>query len=186
MGRVELDTDIEMLSVVNEKDEEISFSCDKDELHEKKLYHRGVHVFLERPRTKERPAGFVIQHKRPESENGGTWSSAASGHVRYRESYEEAAIREVYEELDIIMDPDELQEITTVWASPDTGYEFVKLYSYLMGPKDEIIPNPDELDGVAIYQLKDIEEAIDEDRESFSPVFVILLNMFLTLNKSKE
>ncbi len=68
----------------------------KEEVYSKKLPHRIVHVFVINPKT-----GEVYLQKRSESKDflPGYWCTSAGGHVRAGESFEEAARRELLEEL---------------------------------------------------------------------------------------
>ena len=56
----------------------------------------------------------------------GLWDSSASGHLNVAETYHDAAVREVFEELGISRDVD---FISVIEASENTGWEFVHLYS---------------------------------------------------------
>lgn len=117
--------------VVNEKNEIIYHIVGKDSLHNKEkgyLRHRSIHLFVEVYGGK-----MIIQKKAAHTENGGLWSSAVSGHVETHDNnYENAAIREAEEELGLKVMLGDLLEIGTLPASEETGWEFVKLFTYLM------------------------------------------------------
>lgn len=86
---------VEYLDVVNDKDEAIG-RANQEEVYEKKLNHRIVHVFVINPETKD-----VFIQKRAETKSflPGYYCTSAGGHVKSGESYEEAAKRELKEEL---------------------------------------------------------------------------------------
>lgn len=169
----------EYYSIVDYQDKFVFNTSGKKALHDGEMMHRGVHLFIERPASKNISAGFVMQLKNKTTENGETWSSAVSGHVLAGETYRNAAIREAKEELGISIDPSELAEVLKLKASKYTGFEFVTLFSYILGSTDRLDPNPDELDGIAIHKISDIEKRIVDKPVIFSPVFIRLFNKFL-------
>lgn len=166
----------EVFWVVDEKDSPLFPVYGKEVLHSNNYRHRGVHVFIE-----VFGGYFIIQKKATNTENGGLLSSAVSGHVRYGETYKEAAIREVKEELGLKVDPDELEEIAYVHPCKATNNEFVKLYSYLLDPREESIQiNEAEMDGIIIVPLNEVIEDVDKNRNKYSSAFIFLLNIFIT------
>lgn len=89
----------EMLDVVD-NDDMIIGKATYEEVHEKKLTHRIVHVFVLNNNRQ------VYLQKRSETRSymPGAWCTSAGGHVRSGESYEQAAKRELEEELGIKAD----------------------------------------------------------------------------------
>jgi len=169
----------EIFWVVDEHDVPLRIVYGKDYLHENGFFHRAVHVFIE-----VFGGYFIVQQKAKHTENGGLLSSSVSGHVRYGESYLEAAIRETKEELGLDVESEELEEIAYVSACGVTNNEFVKLYSYLLDPTKEVITiNEEELDGIIILPLGELIEDIADNPNKYSPAFKFLLNIFLTYNK---
>jgi 16S rRNA (adenine1518-N6/adenine1519-N6)-dimethyltransferase len=162
-------------------DEILGWSDDKEFLHKYNQPHRAVHVFIE-----TYGGGFILQKKGPKSENANMWSSAASGHVEGYETYEEAAIREVKEELGLVVDESEFERVCKVYPCEETANEFVVLFSYLMDmDKESIDPNPEEIAGVRRLPLKELLLSVDSHRDTYSPAFVMLLNMYLELHGMK-
>ena len=86
---------MEMMDVVNEQDEIIN-TVSQPEIYEKKLTHRIVHVFVLNPEN-----GKIYLQKRSDMKSylPGYYCTSAGGHVRSGESYEEAAKRELQEEI---------------------------------------------------------------------------------------
>jgi len=154
----------------------------KEELHSNNYIHRGVHVFIE-----VFGGYFILQKKAKHTENGGLLSSSVSGHVRYGESYIEAAIREAKEELGLTIDPFELEEVAYLQPCKETSNEFVKLYSYLLDPREEIIRiNESELEGIIIMPFREIIDDVSSNPDKYSPAFRILLNIFITQNNVED
>ena len=172
-----------MFPVVNENDEIISSIYSKKELHDKNYKHRAVHIFVE---TFGR--GFILQLKGKNSENAGKWSSAVSGHVECRESYEEAAIREAKEELGLEIDKKELIRIIKIAACKETNNEFVVLFTYLMDRNTESIKldlneveneEENEVENVLIVPLTDVIRDVNKNLSDYSPAFIKLLDEWL-------
>ena len=174
---------VETYAIVNGKDEQIHASFSKKELHRDKLLHRGVHLFIEVFGGK-----FLLQKKanRPDIENAGKWSSAVSGHVRFNESYESAVLRESLEELQLLINPAEMRHILKDFPTEKNGFEFVRLFSYLLDPKKEFPKISEEVDEIAIVPLAFLIIDVHRHSDSYSPVFVDLFNKFLVLEKGLE
>ncbi|RJQ19057.1 NUDIX domain-containing protein [Candidatus Woesearchaeota archaeon] len=85
----------EILDIVDANDRVIGSAKSKD-VYAQKLLHRIVHVFVINPKTNQ-----VYFQKRAESKSylPGFYCTSAGGHVRSGESYEQAARRELKEEL---------------------------------------------------------------------------------------
>lgn len=169
----------ECFGVVGEGDIFLYKALDKDDLHRDNKCHRGIHILVE-----TFGGGMIIQKKAAHTENGGKWSSAVSGHVRLGESYAGAAIREAKEELGLSIEGEDLTRIAKVNPSKETGNEFVVLYTYLLDPsKEEAVIGCDEVDELITCPLKDLIADMDKGVSEYSPAFVLLFNIFLTLYK---
>ena len=172
----------ESFSLVNKDDKHVLTVVGKDALHATPGYHRSVHVFVEVFGGK-----FLLQKKSKGTENGGKWSSAISGHVRYTEDYIDAAIREADEELGLVIRATELHKVTKMPPSASNGYEFSTLFTYLMDPKTEKLTlDPTEVDEIAINRLMDVVNDVEKHRDEYSPAFVALFNIFLALERGIE
>lgn len=166
--------------VVDERDELLFNIRGKDRLHAINQYHRGVHIFIETFGVGN--VGFVLQLKHKDSENGGKWSSAISGHVQAGETYQEAAIREAEEELGLEIPTNELVEVVKAGQCEETNKEFVTLYTYLLDRESEVLdPNSNEIKRVIISTRDHVIEDVARNRDKFSPAFVMLFNRWLTL-----
>jgi len=170
----------EILPIVNYNDQIIDTIVGKDRMHEKGYLHRGVHVFVE-----TFGGGFVLQKKAEGTENGGKWSSTASGHVRYKESYIEAAVREAKEELGLAVEGG-LLKIAYLHPCTETANEFVTLYSYLMDEDEHIKENAEEIDSILICPRKELIIDVLFYRELYSPAFVALFNVFIEFGNGEK
>jgi len=170
---------IEFFAVVDGDDNFMYAVKGKELLHTEGKLHRSIHLFIEVFGGK-----IIIQKKAPHTENGGKWSSAVSGHVRTGESYQDAVVREAKEELGIDIDKTDLIDIAKVSPSEETGNEFVTLYTYLLDPeKEDVRIACGEVDELVTCSLKDLIADVKKNGQNYSPAFMLLFNMFLTLYK---
>lgn len=114
--------DGEIFDVVDAQDQVLR-QATRGEVHRERLLHRAVHVFAINPR------GDVLLQQRSllKDAHPGVWDSSVSGHLDAGESYEQAAVRELEEEMGIQTDEAPL-EIARIAPSIHTGWEHVRLY----------------------------------------------------------
>jgi len=112
----------EMFDVVNERDEVID-RRPRSEVHRLGLLHRAVHVLVFNAR------GEVFLQKRSWTKDTcpGLWDSSSSGHVDSGEEYDACAVRELREEIGLVVaqTPERLFKLA---ACRETGQEFLWVY----------------------------------------------------------
>jgi len=113
----------EVFDLVDTRDQVIG-SAFRREIHRQGLLHRAIHIFWLRSN------GEVCLQRRSYAKDNcpGLLSSACAGHVDAGESYHAAAVRELSEELGIIVPSEQLREIDYAPHHPDLGHEFVRCY----------------------------------------------------------
>jgi isopentenyldiphosphate isomerase len=169
----------ESFAVVDDKDDYMYTVKGKEQLHRNSRLHRSIHLIIEVFGGK-----IIIQKKAPHTENGGKWSSAVSGHVRLGEACQDTVIREAKEELGIDIDKIDLINVAKVSPSEETGNEFVSVYTYLLDPeKEDIRMACDEVDELITCHLKDLIADVKKNEQNYSPAFIVVFNVFLTLYK---
>ena len=134
----------EIFDTVNERDEIIG-RASRREVHRFGLKHRAVHVLI----FNQRGEIFLQKRSMKKDTFPGAWDSSASGHLDAGESYDSCAVREVREELGLVLTatPERLFKMT---ACLETGQEHVWVYrEQAEGP---FRLNPDEL--VVVIQFK--------------------------------
>ncbi|MFU8893801.1 MAG: 16S rRNA (adenine(1518)-N(6)/adenine(1519)-N(6))-dimethyltransferase RsmA [Luteolibacter sp.] len=112
----------EVFDVVDENDQ-ITGTATRAEVHANKWIHRAVHIFLRNKR------GDVLLQQRSmlKDVHPGDWDSSVSGHLDSGETYEQAAYREVREEMGV--ESAELREIARIAPCQNTGWEHVRLFT---------------------------------------------------------
>ena len=111
----------EHMDIVNDKNE-VTGKTTQEEIYAKKLSHRIVHVFVIHPKTKQ-----VYFQKRAETKSflPGYYCTSAGGHVKSRESYEDAAKREMGEELGLKVP---VHKMNSLLFTSDGHKRFIELF----------------------------------------------------------
>lgn len=156
----------DVFDIVNEKDEIIG-QTERSEAHAKGLMHRASHVWIFNKKGE-----FLLQKRSAGKDTcPNMWTSSVCGHVDAGESYEDAAVREIIEEIGLEEAPT-IKEIGYEKAVPETAMEFTKLYiakseGPFRFPEDEI----SELRWVSIEEM---DRMILEEGETVAGVLKYL------------
>ena len=155
------DNSQEMFPIVDE-DGNILSAATRGECHGgSKLLHPVVHLHLFNSK------GEIYLQKRPEWKDiqPGKWDTAVGGHVDLGESISQALIREVREELGIL-----LEDAPTLLAhylfESDRERELVFVYKLVY---DGDVKPSEELDGGRFWSIKEIHENLE--KQVFTPNF---------------
>jgi len=151
---------MEFLDVVNDKDEVID-KASRNEIYEKSLKHRIVHVLLFNNEGR-----LALQlRSRNTSFCPGHWSTSAGGHVRSGETYEEAAMREMKEEIGIEASIKPLCKLK---------YKN-KLLKIFKAKYEGVCKFNEEVDNVIFFSLSQIKEMVKMG-DKFHPELLFLIN----------
>jgi len=106
---------------VVDKNDRIRGYASRSEVHGNNLRHRAVHILI------FNHSGEILLQKRSpwKDRHPLLWDSSAAGHVEANEDYDEAAARELMEELGVST---RLDRIGKLPASEKTGQEFIMVY----------------------------------------------------------
>ena len=157
------------LVVVDDKDNIVGEAY-KEEIEERKWNYRAVHIFI------FNSEGELLLGKRPEHISfGGTWTASAGGKVDAGESYEEAAHRELKEELGVEMELEE--RFSFVFEDPDGYKVFHKVFK---GEKESgFKPDKEEIAELKWIDIEFLKEDINENLEKYTAPFVQAFSSFL-------
>jgi 16S rRNA (adenine1518-N6/adenine1519-N6)-dimethyltransferase len=153
--------DGERFDVVDENDNVLTTEL-RSVVHEKNLRHRAVHILV------FNQAGELLLQKRSawKDREPSKWDSSAAGHLEPGESYEVGAIRETEEELGIRC---ELKPLGNIGACPNTGQEFVEVFTAQHdGPF--VLP-PSEIEDAAFFPTSVIKDWLGSRPQDFAPGF---------------
>lgn len=156
---------MEILTVVDSNNSVIG-QATEDEVYEKKLSHRVVHVLIFNDRgemalqMRSAKKSFCPLH----------WSTAVGGRVQVGEHYDDAAVRECKEELFLDSKPEFLYQDLYEDGTPIK--RFLAVYKILFnGP---FTVNKEEVDRVEFFSLPAIKNMIRHG-EKFHPELVHIL-----------
>lgn len=153
----------EFFDVVNAHDEPVG-RARRSEVHARGLLHRAVHVFV----FDEHGRVFVQKRSMKKDCSPGLWDSSCSGHLDAGEDYDDAAVRELGEELGLtITEPP--KRWFRIEACEETGQEFC--WVYRMRATGPLVLHPEEIDGGDWLTPEDVSERIAAKPEEFCPAF---------------
>lgn len=152
----------ERFPVVDEQDRVLG-EAPRSEVHGDNSRHRAVHILIFNKK------GEILLQKRTawKDRHPLRWDSSAAGHVTAGEGYDEAARRELQEELgiDIV-----LEKIGKLPASDRTDQEFIWVYH---GRHDgDFKTEPSEIDTVQFFPIALVTDWITARPKDFAPAFL--------------
>jgi isopentenyldiphosphate isomerase len=162
----------ELLDVVNDDDIVIAQEM-RSVVHRSGFLHRGVHVFLITPSGK-----LLVQQRGKDCETFPlALDCSISEHVKSGESYHQAALRGLAEEMGITgVHIHALVKFKMVYGPNDN--EICILYEGRMDQAG-IQFDPREVEGIAYFHLEELIELIHHGEMEFSSWFVQLINWYL-------
>ena len=161
----------ELLEIVDSQNKPLG-AMPRSEVHRQKLIHRSVLVLLY---NKEKKL-YLQQRSYKKDKYPGFWDLSASGHILAGESAEDAAIRELKEELGIELN--RLKFVHKISASSETDNEFIYLFS--TGLCSQIpIPNKKEVIRGIFVNKKELEYLINTFPSSLTPGIVFFWKLGL-------
>lgn len=114
---------IEWLDIVDDDDVVVG-RAPRDVIHREGHMHRAVHIMV----SNSQGLWFVQKRSANKDTNPGLWDTSAAGHVDSGESYQACAVRELQEELGIVVDEGALVSCGRLKPLEETGFEFVELF----------------------------------------------------------
>lgn len=159
----------EMFYVVDEDDNVVGYAP-RSECHDKGLIHRSVYVIV----INDRGEIFIQKRSLKKDLYPGYYACSASGHVEYGESYEEAARRELLEELGIEAP---LKEICKFKCFSDVEREISALF--ICRHNGPFRLNSEEVSGGEFISIEDLERIIETGERKFAYGSIIALREFL-------
>ena len=160
----------EIFDVVNERDEVVG-RAPRREVHRAGLMHRAIHVFVFNAR------GEIFLQKRSMSKDSspGLWDSSASGHLDSGEDYDACAVRELREEIGLVVNVPP-RRVFKVSPCAETGQEFVWLY--LDASEGPFTLHPEEIERGDWFTRERVTQWLNERPQDFAPAFVLLWKKF--------
>lgn len=156
----------EYFDVVDEKDKIIGRAT-REECHKKGLLHRGIFVLVINSK------GQILLQKRSMKKDTrpGYWTTSVSGHVDSGETYEEAAKREMHEEIGIQANIDYI--FTFVSRDSEKNYSDNEIDKVFFARNDGPFTVPkDEADFVKFYTPKQVLQILKTEKFTSATVAI--------------
>jgi isopentenyldiphosphate isomerase len=162
----------EIFDVVNERDEVIG-QAPRKEVHARGLWHRAVHVLVFNAR------GEVFLQKRSMLKDTakGKWDSSSSGHVDSGEDYDATAVRELREEIGLVVTQTP-QRLFKIDARKETGWEFC--WVYRCESEGPFTLHPEEIETGGWFTPDFVTQWVNEKPHDFASAFVLIWKQFST------
>lgn len=156
----------EIFDVVNEQDQVIGQQT-RREVHRLGLLHRATHVLV----FNRRGEIFLQKRSMKKDNHPGVWDSSASGHLDTGEDYDPCAVRELREEIGLVVDsvPRRLFKIA---ACEETGHEFV--WAYRCEAEGPFTLHPEEVERGEWFSPEHVTRWIAERPQDFAPTFPLI------------
>jgi len=157
----------EMLDIVNEADEVVG-QASRADVHRRQLKHRATHIIL----TNSANQIFLQLRSKTKDTNPGLWDTSAAGHVDAGEGYKACAVRELEEELGVVVPAEHLVEIGRLPPTAQNGYEFVRIYTSVSD--DPITLEAGEIDDGKWVSKSELEQWLCHSPDAFASTFATI------------
>ncbi len=154
----------EWLDIVDEHDRVIGRDT-RARIHAAGHLHRSSHIVLFNTRGEV----FVQLRSKNKDSGAGLWDTSAAGHVDSGETYAECAVRELYEELGIQIDPIALNPVGVLKPSERNGYEFTAIFSVCS--EQPLVLQEEEIDDGRWLKPDLLERWLSDSGDHFTDAF---------------
>lgn len=160
----------EYFDVVDENDRVIGKATRKECHSNPELIHRLVYIMVLNSKSE-----LLLQKRSMKMDlNPGKWTISASGHPASGDTYEEAAKRELLEELGIKKKLKFLFDFNNYSAQQK---EKIRVFITQYGGSFKI--DPEEVEKIKFFTIAEIKDMIDKNKDNFTPGFLKLFKKYL-------
>lgn len=161
----------EMIDVLDSAGNFTGKICSRTEIHQKGLWHRTVHIW-----AFDRSGRILFQKRSLKKENHpGLLDTSCAGHIAAGDSSKSAGVRELYEELGV---KKQLEDLEFLFESKhenilcDGKYidnEFYDVYRVILSPKEisELTPQEGEVQSFHWFRISELKRAFIKSPEEF-------------------
>jgi isopentenyl-diphosphate Delta-isomerase len=154
----------ELFDVVDEQDCVIG-QARRADVHAQRLRHRAVHVLC----LDGTDRVFLQRRSMLKDSAPGRWCASCSGHLDAGEDYDAAALRELAEEIGVVVAPTALERWLRLDACRETGMEF--LWVYRVRHEGPFTLHPAEIMDGGWYERAALDAAMRERPRDFAGAF---------------
>ena len=158
----------EFFDIVDDKDNVIG-KATRTECHQKAFLHRTIHVLILNSQDE-----LLLQKRSPTQELAPShWTSSVGGHVNFGETYQEAASREMEEELGI---KTELEEFSKILSANQGHNQLITAFTATHeGPFN---PDTKDVELTEFVKIGRVKREIRLSTRKFTPTFVEVFRKF--------
>ncbi|GAB4497078.1 MAG: hypothetical protein OHK003_04420 [Anaerolineales bacterium] len=161
----------ELLDIVDDEDE-VTGQAMRSVVHQQGLWHRGVHVFL----FNERGEMLIQKRSADRASSPSLLDCSVSEHVQAGESYRDAAMRGLKEEMGVEgIEIECLGKIQMEYGPNDN--EISEIYEGKLNGKQAQF-DPVEIAEIKFMSLDEIQRGITNEKKSYCGWFVELMNWY--------
>ena len=155
---------MELIDVYDENNNYLGYSLERKEVHERNLWHNHVSAWIMNYDGKI----LLQQRALTKKKKPGKWSKTG-GHVGAGETCDEAIIREVFEEIGLMVQDDEIKNIEIFKSINPNEHYFSYGYIFFTNMKeDEFKLQTEEVNAVKYYSIEEIEEIKKQDNKDYT------------------
>lgn len=161
----------EQFDILHEDGSPAGYSLPRSQVHREGQWHRSVHIWV----VDEWERILFQQRSFHKDSNPGLWDISAAGHISVGQESREAAVREVGEELGLVISADQLQFLfedkdqAILQDGKFIDHEFHDIYLLRIGVREAklIKPDPIELEGIRWMSPEAFAEELQTHGECF-------------------
>ena len=163
-------SEMEILDVLTPEGRAVGFTKPKGDVHRDGDWHRAAHVWLVTPDGR-----VLLQRRAAVKENWpDLWDVSVAGHISAGESAVDAGVREAFEELGLVLAPDDLTHLGTLrWQAVLNGgayieNEFHEVFLVICEiDVEQLVLDPMEVAAAVLVNPEDIEryDVVPHDEE---------------------
>ena len=155
---------MELIDVYDENNNSLGYSLDRAEVHQRNVWHYHVSAWI------MNNDGKILLQQRAftKKKNPGKWSKTG-GHVDAGENCKDAIKREVYEEIGLAVNDNEIKYIETYKSTNPKEHCFSVGYILFTNMKeDEFVLQKEEVNKVKYYSIEEIERIRKQNNKDYT------------------
>ena len=154
---------MELIDIYDENNNYLGYSVERDEAHKKNLWHHHVSAWI------MNYDGKILLQKRTliKKSNPGRWSKTG-GHVDSLETSDQAIKREVFEEIGLLLNDNDIKNVDVFKSVEPNNHYFSYGYIFLTDKKEsEFELQKDEVSEVKYYSIEEIEQVRNQNNKDY-------------------
>ena len=155
---------MELIDIFDENNKYLGYSLERSAVHKKNLWHRHVSAWIMNYNGKI----LLQQRALDKKKNPGKWAKTG-GHVDSGETCDESIKREIYEEIGLKLNDDEINNID-IFKSINSDEHYYS-YGYIIFTnykEDDFKLQKEEVNEVKYYTIEELEEIRKKDDKNYT------------------